>query len=780
MSDALTPVERAALAASPFAELYPPTEKIRTLVVDNFPALGRLAALRFLEWVQANPEGVVSLPTGKTPEHFIKWVVHLLRSWEEPATRRLLEEKGADPALRPRTEGLRFVQMDEFYPIPSKQENSFHAYVTRFYLGGFGLDPERAMLMDGSAIGLPEGETLETVWPGGEVDLTLRFRMARTALERTQKEVLARVDEWCQEYEDRVRSMGGIGFFLGGIGPDGHVAFNVRGADHHATTRLTDVNFETQAAAAGALGGIEVSRTRKAISIGLGTVTHNPACVALVIAAGEAKAGVVGDAVQSAKGILHPATALHALPNARFYVTLGAAHRLRERRLAAVVREEALPDDQAERAAVDLALESGKRLVDLTEENFARSPLAAAVLRRRPESAEELAAWARDRLAGRIEAGSAVRSGTRFFHTEPHHDDIMLGYLPHVVRHIRDASNDHHFYTMTSGFTAVTNAYLAAELANLRAFLRSPDCSRLDAEGYFRPDDETCRNRDVWQYLDGVAAEQPKMRAEGAARRLLRDLVEVFGEAEPDRVEKRAVELEAYLAGQYPGGKDPAAVQKIKGMRREWEAECLWGYFGWECSHVRHLRLGFYTGDLFTEDPSVERDALPILDELRRVGPDVVSVALDPEGSGPDTHYKVMQAMSAALRRYERESGRGDLAVLGYRNVWYRFHPSEANLYVPISLQMFATMSSAFSNTFVSQKDASFPSHEHDGPFCELAQAIQVEQYQMLKTCLGRQWFHEHRSPLVRAARGFVFLREMAPAEFYRHSRELMHAAENR
>ena len=50
---------------------YVPTEKIRIIEVDNFPLLGKLTAFRFIEWVLKNPGGVISLPTGKTPEHFI-------------------------------------------------------------------------------------------------------------------------------------------------------------------------------------------------------------------------------------------------------------------------------------------------------------------------------------------------------------------------------------------------------------------------------------------------------------------------------------------------------------------------------------------------------------------------------------------------------------------------------------------------------------------------------------------------------------------------------------
>ncbi|MFW6303480.1 MAG: hypothetical protein ACOC2L_02560 [Candidatus Sumerlaeota bacterium] len=172
------------------------------------------------------------------------------------------------------------------------------------------------------------------------------------------------------------------------------------------------------------------------------------------------------------------------------------------------------------------------------------------------------------------------------------------------------------------------------------------------------------------------------------------------------------------------------------------------------------------------------RDVEPILQLLHRTRPDVVTVALDPEASGPDTHYKVLQAIAEALRRYVDETGRNDIKVWGYRNVWYRFDPSEANVYVPVSLCMFSVMDQAFRNSFLSQRQASFPSYEHEGPFSELAQRIQVEQYQVIKTVLGRDWFYKHSSALIRATRGFVFLREMALDEFYETCRSLKRSIE--
>ncbi len=771
-------VEQHALQRSGQRLLYRPTEKIGTIVVDNFPALGRLAAMRFLEWVQEHPEGVISLPTGKTPEHFIKWVNRTLERWEERDVQHQLEEAGIDPSRKPEMNGLHFVQIDEFYPINPQQHNSFYHYVKKFYIDGFGLDPQRALLINCEEIGLPEGVTLEDVWPTGEVDLSLRVRQPRNHQEQLQQRVLEAVDQWCDLYENKIRDMGGIGFFLGGIGPDGHIGFNVRGSDHYSTTRLTPTNYETQAAAAGDLGGIEVARRRLVITIGLATITYNSECVAVVIAAGEAKARIVADSIQAEKHVHYPATALQALPKARFYLTRGAAKYLVERRQEVLVRQQSVSEEEIERIVVDLALKCHKRVVDLNRDDFHSDRFAASLLRKGSGKIAKLTQQVDRSLKRKLEAGISVGRNQIFLHTEPHHDDLMLGYLPYIVRHIRDSSNRHYFACLTSGFTAVTNGYMLEVLRRLRTFLDRRIFDELMSEGYFEPGNEMGRNRDVWQYLDGVASKRQSLKDEGVARRLLRNLIFIYDERDLDQIRERIEELINYFETQYPGKKDLPHIQQLKGMCREWEADCLWGYFGWNTDSVFHLRLGFYKGDIFTEEPTVERDVLPVLELLRKVQPTVVTAALDPEASGPDTHYKVMQAITEALKLYEKESGASDIEVWGYRNVWYRFHPSEANIFVPVSLNMFALQHNAFMNAFLSQKDASFPSWEHDGPFSELAQKIQVEQYNMLKICLGRQFFHEHPTPIMRATRGLVFLKKLTLPEFYERSRELRRSTE--
>ncbi|HON93274.1 MAG TPA: hypothetical protein PKZ07_17020 [Sedimentisphaerales bacterium] len=776
----LTPVEEVAVAASSFDVLYPPTEKIPTIVVENFPSLGKLAAMRFVEWVQDHPDGVISLPTGKTPEHFIRWVQRLLAEWETPEIQQTLRDAGVDPSKRPDMKGLHFVQIDEFYPIDSSQHNSFTHYVKHFYIEGFGLDPAKALLIDPCTIGLGPDETLATIWPGNRVDLTLRYRQATNHLESRQKTLLGQIDQWCMEYEQKIRDLGGIGFFLGGIGPDGHIGFNIRGSDHYSTTRLCPTNYETQAAAATDLGGIEIARQSLVITIGLETITYNPDCTAIIIAAGQAKAALAAQAIQSGKTIETPASCLQELRNARFYITQGAAAQLMERQVRVLERATAVGDSDVEKVLVDLAVRCRKRLLDLTEADCQSDPSAAVVLKRRREPLPRLAAMVHERLAAKIEAGLRVYRDKCFLHTEPHHDDVMLGYFAHIVRHFRQASNEHYFMTLTSGFTSVTNQFMRTQMACLRRFLDTPVFKTLWDQNYFSRGNEIDRNRDVWQYLDGVAAHDEDDKAEGCARRMLRNLVELIDLDSLESVTRCVAELEEYFASAYPGKKDPERIQRLKGMCREWEAECVWGYYGWQCQNVRHLRLSFYTGDIFTKEPTLAHDVPPIVAELNRLDPDVITVAFDPEASGPDTHYKVMQALAEAIRVHLKTSSKFDLKIWGYRNVWFRFDPSEANLFVPVSLAMFSVMHNAFMDAFITQKDASFPSHEFDGPFSQLAQRIQVEQYQKIKTCLGREWFYNHPKAVIRATRGLVFLREMSAAEFLSSCRELRKSVEDR
>ena len=742
--------------------------KIPYIVVQNFPNLGLFTALRFLEWASQNPEGVISLPTGKTPEHFIKWTQYLLNHWDEPETRKIRTENGLLLDKKPVMSGLRFVQIDEFYPINPRQHNSFCDYVSKLYIRDFGLDPNRALLINSDEIPLAEGKTYSEVFPDGIIDLTLRSREAKTVSEKIQKESIFMIDNWCAEYEQKIRAMGGIGFFLGGIGPDGHIAFNTLGSDPYSTTRLTATNFETQAASAGDLGGIEISRNRLVITIGLGTITYNPDAVSIIFAAGEAKAGIIKSALEEDLCNLYPATVLQRQKNARFYITEGAAVKLHDS-LDKYYREGEWTFEKTEQAIFNLCQKLDKyahrlELKDLQNDEYCRLIPNLGL-----DHVHQVVASTKKKM----EYGMRPIKDTTFLHTGPHHDDIMLGILPNIAQHVRQVSNKFHFAVLTSGFTAVTNEMLEQLLEATLYFIEFGEIQMINYPDFFETGYLYKWNKDVSHYLNKVAAEDEAGKLRGVCHRITRAMVEIYGIKSQEELIKQIQDNLWILTTSYSGEKNPPHIQTLKGMLREFEEELVWAHYGVQVENIEHLRLGFYTGDIFTQQPERERDVDPVLEMLRRIKPQVISVAFDPEGSGPDTHYKVLQAVAEAIRRWGKETDISDLKIIGYRNVWFRFLPSDANVFTPVSLNSMSVLNSAFNNCYISQIEASFPSYEYDGPFSKLSQRIWVEQFKQVQLMLGKDYFYEHENLKMRATHGMLYHKEMDVEEFLTHARSL-------
>jgi len=753
--------------------IYKPTEKIPVIQVENIPELGELTALRFIEWLQNNPEGVVSLPTGKTPEYFIYWFTYLMKNWDKPDVVEKLKKVDLDPKRKPDMKKIKFVQIDEFYPIDSSQHNSFYYYVKKFYIKKFGFDINNALLINVNKIGTAENLPINLIFPDNRVDLSLRTKLPSNRLERLQKETIEIVDEFCTQYEKKIREMGGIGFFLGGIGPDGHIGFNVQGSDHYSTTRLTATNYQTQAAASTDLGGFEVASTRLVITIGLDTITYNPDATAIIIAAGESKANIVKESIENSPTNKYPATVLQRLKDSRFYLTNGAASKLKERIYANVEKETTLSEFSLEKAVLDLSIELNKPVLSLTKSDYESNRLASLVLKKSGKSVKEINERIHYAIIERFNKGMDTPVNQVILHTAPHHDDIMLGYLALITHLVRTPLNKHHFAILTSGFTAVTNSYMLKILEQLKEHLTSGIFDSKLSDGYFDAENILAKNNDVSLFLDGIAENNLAKRTEAVSRRLLRNIIEIYEEDSEKYLLDRINELINYFKTQYPGKKDISYVQRLKGMVREWEEELTWAYYGFSTKDISHLRLGFYQGNIFTENPELNRDIIPIYKLLKKIKPTIITLAFDPEGSGPDTHYKVLQAICEAIKLYEKEEDVSNLKIWGYRNVWYRFHPAEANIYVPVSLNSMAILENVFMNCYGSQKDASFPSWEYDGPFCRLVQHIQVEQYQKIRTYLGKEFFLNHPVPRVRAAHGMLFLKEMSVKEFYQYSTEL-------
>lgn len=744
------------------------TTKIPYITVENFPKLGMLASLRFLEWVAENPNGVISLPTGKTPEYFIKYTHYFLENWDNKKGHDILNVYGLSGTKKPILSGLQFVQMDEFYPIASKQHNSFYNYVENYYIKGFGLDHNKALLINSDAIPLADGKTYSEVFPNLTIDLSLRYRDAKSPVERLQQKSIFSIDDWCSEYEQKIREKGGLGFWIGGIGPDGHIAFNTRGSDHFSTTRLTATNFETQAVAAGDLGGIEVSRNRLVITIGLDTITYNPETVAVVFAAGEAKADVIKDALESEPSNQYPASCLHKLHNSIFYLTAGAAIKLTDS-VDKYYQTGEWNHQKTERAVIDLCPKINKFGHNITLEDLKADKNCRLI----PNLNEGTVQSVMNSITAKFNKGMEHESNQVFYHTGPHHDDIMLGIMPHTNRELRDASNEVHFSVMTSGFTAVINQYIIDLLDETLSLISDGKIEMIKFPDFFEEGYKYKWDKDIYHYLDSVAANDEAEKRRGVCHRVVRAIVEIWKVKNDRELISTIIQILNDLRNSYDGSKNPPEIQKLKGMIREMEEELVWAHFGVLVKNVHHLRLGFYQGDIFTEQPDDKRDVLPILEEFRKYKPTVISLTMDPEGSGPDTHYKVVKAIASAVREWKNEEDLSKLRVVGYRNVWFRYHPADTEVIVPVSLNALSILDSSFTQCYQSQVNASFPSYQLDGKFSQLTQRIWVEQLKQIQLLLGKNFFYQHEKPLVRATHGLIYFREMNVDEFLKQAEEL-------
>lgn len=771
MNNIFSRVEQNFLMESDITEM---TTLVPYIITDSVPKLGVMTALRFLEWASENPEGVISLSSDKSLKNFIHYTHYFIDTWNEKETQRVLAKYGLDEIKKPDLSGLQFVQMDEFYPISPQQHNSFYNYVNKNYINGFGLDPKRALLINCNEIKLYKNKSYKEVFPNYNIDLSLRFRQANTELENIQQQSIFLLDDWCSQYDDKIKAKGDIGFLVTTLGSDGRIAFNIKGTSLHSNTALRQTNFATQADAASSLGGIEVARNRMVITIGLETITRNPNTVAIVTAAGESNAFSIKNALESEMSTQYPATVLQRLENSRFYLTKGAASRLEDSVNHYYFRDE-WNFEKTERAIIGLCKKLNKYAHRLTLEDLQNDERCRIIPNLSLETVQEVIRSTEEKLL----RGSMTQTNKIIYNSGPHHDDIMLGIMPLTNRQLRPASNDVHFAVMTSGYNSVTNGFLLESLKMVLRFIDKDEIQMIHYPDFFEEGYKHKYDKDIYHYLDSVARDDQYQMDRGFCHRLLRCSVVIWQFKNINELIEKYNEVINVLENSYDGEPNTSDIQQLKGMIREFEEELVWAYNGVLVKNVHHLHLGFYQDKGITKGPNMERDVMPILNQFREIQPDIISVTLDPEGSGPDTHYKVLQATAAAVAEWSKEKDLSNLRIYGYRNVWFKFHPAEANMYVPVSLNAMAVLDKSFSASYLSQVKAEFPNPNHDGPFSDISKKTWIKQLQEIQLILGKNYFYENPRPLIRSTHGLIFIKDMNVEEFIAISEEMRKRSED-
>ena len=147
--------------------------------------------------------------------------------------------------------------MDEYVGLPEEHPESYHSFMWNNFFNHINIKKENVHILDGNAADL-EAE--------------------------------------CAAYEAAIEAAGGIDLFMGGIGPDGHVAFNEPFSSLTSRTRIKTLTTDTKIANSRFFGGDVNAVPSTALTVGVGTVMA--AKEVLILCNGHNKARALQAAVE--------------------------------------------------------------------------------------------------------------------------------------------------------------------------------------------------------------------------------------------------------------------------------------------------------------------------------------------------------------------------------------------------------------------------------------------------------------------------------------------------
>jgi glucosamine-6-phosphate deaminase len=213
---------------------------------------------------------VLGLPTGSTPLGVYSKLIELYRQG-------LLSFKHV----------ITF-NMDEYVGIPQNHPQSYHSFMWDNFFSHIDILPGNAHLLNGNA-----------------VDLVAE----------------------CQSYEDKISALGGIHLFLGGIGVDGHIAFNEPGSSLQSRTRIKTLTQDTIIANSRFFEDDVNQVPKLALTVGVGTVMASKEV--LIIVNGHNKALALHQAVEGSINQMWTITALQLHPKGIIVCDESSTHELK-------------------------------------------------------------------------------------------------------------------------------------------------------------------------------------------------------------------------------------------------------------------------------------------------------------------------------------------------------------------------------------------------------------------------------------------------------------------
>lgn len=239
---------------------------MRVLILKDSKSIGEWSAAYVAEKVQKfvpspeKPYFVLGLPTGSSPLAMYKELIKLHKagvvSFKNVVT----------------------FNMDEYVGLPKEHPESYWSFMHNNFFNHVDVPSENINILDGN--------------PGDKSEEALKTECAR--------------------YEEKIKSYGGIDLFLGGVGVDGHLAFNEPGSSLASRTRDKELTMDTRIVNSRFFDGDINKVPELALTVGVGTVLD--AKEVLIMVNGNNKARALWHAIEGGVNHMWTISALQLHP----------------------------------------------------------------------------------------------------------------------------------------------------------------------------------------------------------------------------------------------------------------------------------------------------------------------------------------------------------------------------------------------------------------------------------------------------------------------------------
>jgi glucosamine-6-phosphate deaminase len=235
------------------------------IIIQPTPGAATSIAARLIaRLVREKPDAVLGLATGGTPLLLYRELMRMKLDWRRITT----------------------FNLDEYVGLKPEHPASYHSFMWENLFGKIGIVRRNVHIPDGLARDIPA---------------------------------------FCERYEKKIRSAGGIDLQVLGIGTDGHIGFNEPASSLASRTRIKTLTPRTLRDNARYFGGGK-KVPHHVITMGIGTIMEARQC--LLLAFGGKKARAIAGAVEGPITAMNPASALQMHPNTKVFLDEAAASRL--------------------------------------------------------------------------------------------------------------------------------------------------------------------------------------------------------------------------------------------------------------------------------------------------------------------------------------------------------------------------------------------------------------------------------------------------------------------